>query len=151
MVYGPLRSQNKSIRYAIHRPNGFIDFSCSSDGRQEVVIGIAGFRRSKGEVVNASVTVSDIQHNLPLTVTGDISKNSEESILYASGNDVGGILNTMSRIHSEQAIEDAIIISTGNRAITAPSPVPYQEAATVMQVCAGWHNHALVSALDKVK
>ena len=144
MLYGPLHGKDKTIRYSIQRPNGFLIFSCSSDGREEMALGIAGLTRKSGESVTVPVTVSDVQHDMTFLATQPASSKAQETVFYASGSDVEGVLNTLSRIHSEKAMQNSMTIQFPERGLYLPSPVPYQEAATASRICAQWHNKSIL-------
>lgn len=144
MLYGPIHGKEKTVRYSIQRPNGFLIFSCSSDGREEMALGIAGLTRKNGETLSAPVTVADVQHNMTFLATNPVSRKAQETVFYASGGDVEGILNTLSRIHSEKAVENSMIIQFPERGLYLPSPVPYQEAVTTSRICAQWHNKSIL-------
>lgn len=144
MVYGPLHSKNKTVRYSIKRPNGFLIFSCSSDGREEMALGVAGLVKKNGQSITVPVTVADVQHEMTFLATTPASSKAQETVFYASGGDVEGVLNTLSRIHSEKAMPNSMSIEFPERGLYLPSPVPYQEAVTTSRICAQWHNKSIL-------
>ncbi len=139
-AYGPVHAPgNKSAILAAKARNGSIILSCGSTGKIEMIFGMAGAYTETGLDDIADFAVGEKSHNLRVRAAKNPQK-AVETVYYATGMDVLGIIRTMAAMNSPRQMPHAINISIKDRHMALPSPWPIENAQEMMGLCASWHN-----------
>lgn len=138
--YGPVHSEgNKSAVYFAKARNGSIIISCGSTGSAEMIFGLAGAYTETGLDDIADFSVGDKSHDLRVRAAKN-PPNAVETVYYATGLDVLGIIKTMAALNSTQQVPHVINISIKDRHMALPSPWPAGNAREMFALCAGWYD-----------
>lgn len=145
--YGPVGDvpHMKSVDIETRQRNGFVLFSCNEKGDQELVASIAGFTGSPHQKFTLSVAVGGVSHELPVETSSQFGGGGMQSLLYAHGDDVAGLLNALANVPDHQDAALHIMASKLGtvRHLYAPSINPHDMALWSASLCVGWHNQEI--------
>lgn len=144
-LYGPVhRPGNKSAVYMAKGRNGSVIIACGSTGTVEMIFGLAGAYTETGLDDTAEFSVGEKTHNLRVRAAKNPSE-AVETVYYATGLDVLGILRAMASLNVPKQLPHVINISIKDRQLALPSPWPVGNAQEMLGLCAAWHNQHMAT------
>lgn len=135
MFYGPMNSENKTLRLWQNRPNGTMLFECRNNGEVNAIARIAGLRKDVGATIPMTFRAGAIDVATPMMVM----QNGHSRASIIQNNDPNIVLNMLHAISQIRVPSQSLVSISGNDYTMTMATDNYEVITTAYAVCRGWN------------
>lgn len=135
MFYGPMNSDNKTLRLWQNRPNGTMLFECRSNGEVNAIARIAGLRKDVGTTIPMTFRAGAIDVSTPMMVM----QNGHSRASIIQNNDPTIVLNMLHAISQIRVPSQSLVSISGDDYTMTMATDNYEVITTAYAVCHGWN------------